>query len=108
MLCVRVFLTATPPPPANVTHSDATQRSVSVTWSAPDHSSPFNITNYTIQYKKTDTNLPYYNALVVAASGRQADVHNLDSSTEYAMRVSAVNSHGAQASEPFIFTTKGL
>jgi len=102
-----IFLTATPPPPANLTYNDVTQTSVSVIWSAPAYSRPFNISNYTIQYKKTGTSMPYYNALVVGANERNVKVDNLDVGTNYVMRVAAVNAHGTQPSEPIAFTTKG-
>ncbi|KAK3696526.1 hypothetical protein QZH41_004875 [Actinostola sp. cb2023] len=96
-----------PPPPTNLSQSDVSQTSVTVDWSAPAHQEPFRITNYTVQYKKADTKMPYYDAVVVSSDQRTVDVDNLDSNTKYLIRVMSINVYGSQPSEIMVVNTKG-
>jgi len=52
--------------------------------------------------------MPYFNALMVDSSTRKAYVDNLDSNTQYLMRVAAVNYYGTQPSETIAVSTKGI
>jgi len=105
MICL---FQAPPPPPTNLSQSDVSQTSVTVDWSAPAHQEPFRITNYTAQYKKADTEMSYYDAVVVGSDQRTVDVDNLDSNTQYLLRVMSVNAYGSQPSEMIeVKTNKG-
>ncbi|KAK3744279.1 hypothetical protein QZH41_020659, partial [Actinostola sp. cb2023] len=107
LLFTSLLVKAPPPPPAHLRHSDVSDTSMNVDWSAPTHQEPFRITNYTVQYKKADTKMPYYDAVVVRSDQRSVDVENLDTSTKYLLRVVSVNAYGSQPSEIMAVKTKG-
>ena len=96
-----------PPPPVNLSQFDVTMTSVIVGWSAPAHNEPFRITNYTVQYKKFGTKMSYYDAVTVSSDKRESIVENLDSDTQYLMRVASINGYGSQPSETIVVHTKG-
>lgn len=101
-----VLSSVSPPPPKNLTQSDVTHTSVTLHWSAPDYSGPFNILNYTIQYKKSGTSMKYYDAVVVSGDTHKTSVANLDDGTKYLMRVLSVNAYGIEPSEPIAVTSR--
>jgi hypothetical protein len=81
--------------------------SVTVDWSAPLYYEPYRITNYTVQYKKANTEMSYYDAVTVKSKETKVNVNNLDSGTKYLMRVVSVNAHGSKASQPMVVNTTG-
>lgn len=102
------LLSASPPPPVNLSQSDITSISATISWLAPAYHEPFRITNYTVQYKKAGTKMLYYSAVIVGANKRNVTVQNLDSNTEYMMRVASINAEGSEPSEEIIVKTKGF
>lgn len=96
-----------PPPPANVKQGDVTMTSVRVFWSPPLYHEPYRITNYTVQYKKANTKMQYFDAVNVNSNKTKVIVDNLDLDTKYSMRVLSVNGYGSNPSQPIIVNTRG-
>jgi hypothetical protein len=105
-LITQFFVPIAPPPPVNLITSDVKMTSVTVDWPAPMYHEPYRITHYTVQYKKANTEMSFYDAVVMSSKLRKAIVKNLDSGTKYLMRVVSVNAYGSESSKLMKVETK--